>query len=171
MSTAAHIKEVLHHPIYSALSSLPFPLPQTFVKWQVGGSPFSTHSEVVSALAVYLAVIFGGQWLMRDRKPFRKSARRVRRTGCGRELVGGDWGRLFVGEGGGTCSASHRSSIGTGTVGGAVKLGRDVGGMIVGRKVVIAAGEGVFGNKVTGASGQPSCRPDRSSARLTNHRR
>ena len=72
MSTAATVKEVLQHPIYSALSSLPIPLPQTFVKWQVGQSPFSTHAEVTTALAIYLAVIFGGQWLMRDRKPFRK---------------------------------------------------------------------------------------------------
>jgi hypothetical protein len=83
MSTADAIKEVLHHPIYSALSSLPVPLPQTFVKWQVGKSPFSTHAEVVSALAVYLAVIFGGQWLMRDRKPFRKFASPgARARGC-----------------------------------------------------------------------------------------
>lgn len=62
-------------PVRQALASMPFlpALPATVAKWVPGESPFSTHTEVVGALAVYLAVIFGGQWLMSDRKPFRES--------------------------------------------------------------------------------------------------
>ena len=61
-------------PVYSFLSTLPIPaLPAGLTKWTPGESPLSTHSEVVGALAVYLAVIFGGQYLMADRKPFRES--------------------------------------------------------------------------------------------------
>lgn len=60
-------------PVYQALAALPLPpLPSTVAQWIPGQSPFSTHTEVVTALAVYLAVIFGGQWLMADRKPFRE---------------------------------------------------------------------------------------------------
>ncbi|KAK4702790.1 hypothetical protein P7C70_g3431, partial [Phenoliferia sp. Uapishka_3] len=58
-------------PVYNFLSALPIPaLPETLTKWTPGESPLSTHSEVVGALAVYLAVIFGGQYLMADRKPY-----------------------------------------------------------------------------------------------------
>ncbi|ORY85372.1 GNS1/SUR4 family-domain-containing protein [Leucosporidium creatinivorum] len=59
-------------PVYQAISALPLPaLPASVAKWVPGESPFSTNKEVVSALAVYLAVIFGGQYLMSDRKAFR----------------------------------------------------------------------------------------------------
>ena len=61
-------------PVYSFLASLPLPTPPAaLTKWTPGESPLSTHGEVVGALAVYLAIIFGGQYLMADRKPFRES--------------------------------------------------------------------------------------------------
>lgn len=61
-------------PVYQAISALPLPaLPASVAKWVPGESPFSTNKEVVSALAVYLAVIFGGQYLMSDRKAFSES--------------------------------------------------------------------------------------------------
>ncbi|KAM0748392.1 elongase of fatty acids ELO [Meredithblackwellia eburnea MCA 4105] len=56
---------------HGLLSSLPLPaLPQTLAKWTPAHSPLSTNTEVVAALALYLAVIFGGRWIMTDRKPF-----------------------------------------------------------------------------------------------------
>ncbi|GAA5896519.1 elongation of very long chain fatty acids protein [Sporobolomyces salmoneus] len=59
-------------PIYSFLSSLPLPqLPYAVQRWIPGQSPFSTHTEVVAALAAYLAIIFGGQFLMKGSKPYR----------------------------------------------------------------------------------------------------
>ncbi|SCV68445.1 BQ2448_566 [Microbotryum intermedium] len=61
-------------PVSSFVDALPLPsMPSSMLQWTVGVSPLSTHTEVVSALAVYLAVIFGGQYLMQDRKAFRKS--------------------------------------------------------------------------------------------------
>ncbi|SCZ90383.1 BZ3500_MvSof-1268-A1-R1_Chr1-3g01955 [Microbotryum saponariae] len=61
-------------PVRSFVDALPLPsLPSSMLQWTVGVSPLSTNTEVVSALAVYLAVIFGGQYLMQDRKAFRES--------------------------------------------------------------------------------------------------
>ena len=61
-------------PIYSFLASLPLPrLPYAVERWIPGQSPFSTHTEVVAALAAYLAIIFGGQFLMKGSKPYRTS--------------------------------------------------------------------------------------------------
>ncbi|KDE09745.1 hypothetical protein MVLG_00145 [Microbotryum lychnidis-dioicae p1A1 Lamole] len=58
-------------PVRSFVDALPLPLlPSSMLQWTVGVSPLSTNTEVVSALAVYLAVIFGGQYLMQDRKAF-----------------------------------------------------------------------------------------------------
>ncbi|GAA6001722.1 hypothetical protein JCM10207_002283 [Rhodosporidiobolus poonsookiae] len=59
-------------PVYQALQSLPLPaLPANIVRWIPGSSPFSTHAQVTVAVAVYLAVIFGGQAMMRGSKPYR----------------------------------------------------------------------------------------------------
>ncbi|KAM0793119.1 hypothetical protein ACM66B_000598 [Microbotryomycetes sp. NB124-2] len=58
-------------PLYRLVSSLPVPqLPSQLVRWIPGQTPLSTNTEVVSALALYLVTVFGGQWLMQDRKPF-----------------------------------------------------------------------------------------------------
>lgn len=70
-------------PVYQTLAALPLPsLPTTVAKWVPGESPFSTHKEVVTALAVYLVIIFGGQWLMADRKPFREFFSSAKVTLC-----------------------------------------------------------------------------------------
>ncbi|BGO96725.1 Fatty acyl-CoA elongase/Polyunsaturated fatty acid specific elongation enzyme [Rhodotorula toruloides] len=59
-------------PVYSLLHALPIPsLPRTIEHWIPGQTPLSTTPEVVIAVAVYLAVIFGGQALMRGSKPYR----------------------------------------------------------------------------------------------------
>ncbi|CEQ42123.1 SPOSA6832_03918 [Sporobolomyces salmonicolor] len=61
-------------PIWTFVSSLPLPkglqLPDNVQRWIPGSSPFSTHTEVFAALAAYLAIIFGGQFLMKGSKPF-----------------------------------------------------------------------------------------------------
>merc|ERR1712230_278784 len=55
--------------IYETLASLPGPrVPEHLLKWTPGVTPISTWTEVISSLVLYLAVIFGGQWFMRDRK-------------------------------------------------------------------------------------------------------
>lgn len=60
-------------PIYSFLQTLPLPsLPYAVQRWIPGQSPFSTHTEVFAALAAYLAIIFGGQFIMKGSKPYRK---------------------------------------------------------------------------------------------------
>lgn len=60
-------------PVYSLLHALPIPpLPRTIERWIPGQSPISTTPQVVAAVAVYLAVIFGGQALMRGSKPYRE---------------------------------------------------------------------------------------------------
>lgn len=60
-------------PVYSLLHALPIPsLPRTIEHWIPGQTPLSTTPEVVVAVAVYLAVIFGGQALMRGSKPYRE---------------------------------------------------------------------------------------------------
>ncbi|GAA5978454.1 hypothetical protein JCM11641_007950 [Rhodosporidiobolus odoratus] len=59
-------------PVYQLLQSLPLPsLPYNVQRWIPGDSPLSTHTEVTAAIAVYLAVIFGGQALMSGSKPYR----------------------------------------------------------------------------------------------------
>lgn len=68
------VPAIATRPIYNFLASLPLPSPpSSLIKWAPGVSPLSTHTEVFSALLVYLVVIFGGQWLMADRKAFRES--------------------------------------------------------------------------------------------------
>lgn len=60
--------------IYETLASLPGPrVPEHLLKWTPGVTPISTWTEVISSLVLYLAVIFGGQWFMRDRKAVRES--------------------------------------------------------------------------------------------------
>jgi hypothetical protein len=62
-------------PVYRALQSLPLPsLPFTVSHWVPGSSPFSTDAQVFVAIAVYLAIIFGGRELMRGSKPYRQSS-------------------------------------------------------------------------------------------------
>ncbi|KAI5481200.1 fatty acid elongase 2 [Pseudohyphozyma bogoriensis] len=57
-------------PVYSTLSALPFPnIPSYYLQeWQPGKTPLSTTPQVAAALAAYLAIIFTGQHLMKDRK-------------------------------------------------------------------------------------------------------
>jgi len=87
-------------PIYSFLQTLPLPsLPYSVQRWIPGQSPFSTHTEVFAALAAYLAIIFGGQFIMKGSKPYRKYTLSSLR-GEGRE----EEGRFGVG---GTCSRKH----------------------------------------------------------------
>jgi len=52
------------------LNQLPS-VPEQYWQWQNGESPLSAHSAVLGAMCTYLAVIFGGQKLMADRKPMK----------------------------------------------------------------------------------------------------
>ncbi|GAA5904238.1 hypothetical protein JCM6882_003176 [Rhodosporidiobolus microsporus] len=59
-------------PVYQLVASLPLPpLPFNIRNWVPESSPLSTHLEVTVAVGIYLAVIFGGQALMRGSKPYR----------------------------------------------------------------------------------------------------
>lgn len=42
-----------------------------FTHWVPGSTPLSTTTEVVTAIATYLVIIFGGRELMRNRAPFK----------------------------------------------------------------------------------------------------
>ncbi|KAI5452552.1 Fatty acyl-CoA elongase/Polyunsaturated fatty acid specific elongation enzyme [Naganishia albida] len=42
-----------------------------FTHWVPGSTPLSTNTEVVTAIATYLVIIFGGRELMRNRAPFK----------------------------------------------------------------------------------------------------
>jgi fatty acid elongase 3 len=54
------------------LAYAPLPrLPDYLVHYVPGQTPLSTQKEVGTALVTYLAVIFGIQHIMRDRKPIR----------------------------------------------------------------------------------------------------
>lgn len=77
-------------PIYSFLQTLPLPsLPYSVQRWIPGQSPFSTHTEVFAALAAYLAIIFGGQFIMKGSKPYRKyTLSLIRGKGRRREDLG-----------------------------------------------------------------------------------
>jgi hypothetical protein len=44
------------------------------VRWVPGQTPLSTNTAVFSTIALYLVVIFGGQEMMKDRKPVRACA-------------------------------------------------------------------------------------------------
>lgn len=79
-------------PVRALLASLPLPsLPPALLRWDVGTTPISTLPEVFGGLALYLVVIFGGRWLMEDRKAFRESRALV---GCRRVSAGGTERRL-----------------------------------------------------------------------------
>ena len=43
------------------------------IAWEVGKTPLSTLPELVAAIATYLAVIFGGRELMKNRPAFTSS--------------------------------------------------------------------------------------------------
>ena len=47
-------------------------VPKQYYQWIPEESPLSTTSNVLLAMGTYLAVIFGGQKLMQDRKPYRE---------------------------------------------------------------------------------------------------
>ncbi|WOO85761.1 Putative elongation of fatty acids protein 1 [Vanrija pseudolonga] len=51
-------------------AGLPNP-PKQFVEWIPGQTPLSTNKTVLVAVVTYLAVIFGGRELMRNRQPFK----------------------------------------------------------------------------------------------------
>jgi hypothetical protein len=67
----------MSRPLFALVSALPLPaIPKHVATWTPGLSPLSTHTEVATALAVYLSVIFTGAWLMADRKAFSECHRR-----------------------------------------------------------------------------------------------
>jgi hypothetical protein len=54
------------------LANVPLPtLPSYLTRWEPGRTPLSTEKEVVTALAVYLATIFGIQAYMKDKQPIK----------------------------------------------------------------------------------------------------
>jgi hypothetical protein len=61
--------------LYSTLASvIPTSLipDSRYLEWQPGVTPLSANGSVALALAFYLAVIFGGQEYMKDRKAMRE---------------------------------------------------------------------------------------------------
>jgi len=67
----------LQQPVYSALAALPKPDMRStlFESYVPGVTPLSTVPSVFGTLALYLAVIFTGQRIMKDRKPMSESPR------------------------------------------------------------------------------------------------
>lgn len=67
-------------PVYDTLAALPLPTfdKSVFQTFQPGVSPLSTYKEVLGCLVLYLCLVFGGQHVMRDYKPFSESEARAR---------------------------------------------------------------------------------------------
>lgn len=60
-------------PVHSLLHALPLPsLPLNIERWIPGSTPISTTKDVALAVAVYLAIIFGGQDFMANRPAYRE---------------------------------------------------------------------------------------------------
>lgn len=63
-----------HSPIYDALAALiPDGVPRSLYIWDPPNTPLSTLPAASTAIVTYLAVIFGGRAIMKDRQPFGES--------------------------------------------------------------------------------------------------